>query len=362
MVSIGSRGRRLLVVGTLSVMGVTALGQSPALAAAPVAMNDGYSTPAGTTLVVAAPGVLANDTDADGDRLTAGMPSDPGSGSLVLNSTGGFTYTPKAGFTGTDSFTYMVHGDAGGAMPSATVVITVGSGGGGGTPSLSIGDVSVTEGNAGTTKMATFTITRTGSTAGASTVKSSTVNATAMSGSDYTAVPATTVSFAAGETSKTVNITVLGDNTVESDETFKVKLTVPTGATISDAAGIGTIVDDDQGGGGASAFSVDNVTVNEANNGQSSTATFTVTRSNGTGTASVKVVTAPGTATKNVDYTHKAATVVSFAAGETSKMVTVNVIGDNVNENNETFFLKLTTPVNGTIAVLKGKGTIIDND
>lgn len=73
---------------------------------APVAVADSYSTNQGTTLVVAAAGVLANDTDAQSNPLTAVLNAGPGHGSVTLNGNGGFTYTPAAGYSGTDSFTY----------------------------------------------------------------------------------------------------------------------------------------------------------------------------------------------------------------------------------------------------------------
>ncbi len=73
---------------------------------APSAVNDEYSTPGeGEPLTVAAPGVLANDTD-DGGSLTAGDPSPAGQGAVALSLDGSFTYTPNPGATGTDSFTY----------------------------------------------------------------------------------------------------------------------------------------------------------------------------------------------------------------------------------------------------------------
>ena len=74
---------------------------------APVASNDSYSTLRDTALVVAAPGLLANDVDADGNTLAAVVKTGPAQGTLALAGTaGGFTYTPKAGYTGSDSFTY----------------------------------------------------------------------------------------------------------------------------------------------------------------------------------------------------------------------------------------------------------------
>jgi len=88
----------------------------------PVAVNDNYSTPDETPLMVAAPGVLGNDNDADGDVLTAtvvpGM--DVTAGVLSLNTDGSFTYTPNPGAT-TDSFTYSAD-DSGGGVPSMAMV------------------------------------------------------------------------------------------------------------------------------------------------------------------------------------------------------------------------------------------------
>ncbi len=73
---------------------------------APVAVGDAYTTTVGTALSIPAPGVLANDMDADGDPLTASLQSGVSNGTLVFNSDGSFTYTPAAGFVGQDSFTY----------------------------------------------------------------------------------------------------------------------------------------------------------------------------------------------------------------------------------------------------------------
>src|SRR2546430_13036551 len=76
---------------------------------APVAHNDSYTLAEDTTLTVAAPAILANDSDADGDTLLAALVSGPAHGSLALNPNGALTYTPAANFNGTDSFTYKVN-------------------------------------------------------------------------------------------------------------------------------------------------------------------------------------------------------------------------------------------------------------
>ena len=72
----------------------------------PVAVANSFNTPQDTQLVQAAPGVLANDTDADSNPLTAVLNADVAHGTLALNANGGFTYTPTAGYSGPDSFTY----------------------------------------------------------------------------------------------------------------------------------------------------------------------------------------------------------------------------------------------------------------
>jgi VCBS repeat-containing protein len=72
----------------------------------PVAVANAYTTNANTPLTVAASGVLGNDSDADGDAITAAQVTGPAHGALSLNANGGFTYTPAAGYSGADSFTY----------------------------------------------------------------------------------------------------------------------------------------------------------------------------------------------------------------------------------------------------------------
>ncbi len=90
----------------------------------PVANDDAYATDEDTPLTVAAPGVLGNDTDADGDPLTAVLDSTTSNGTLALNPDGSFSYTPNADFSGTDSFTYFAN-DGTSNSNLATVTITV---------------------------------------------------------------------------------------------------------------------------------------------------------------------------------------------------------------------------------------------
>ncbi|MES2660456.1 MAG: Ig-like domain-containing protein, partial [Verrucomicrobiota bacterium] len=92
--------------------------------AAPVAVNDSYAAVENVPLVVAAAGVLSNDTDADLDPLTAILVSGPSHGVFNLNSNGGFSYTPTSGYVGPDSFTYKAN-DGDSDSNVATVSINV---------------------------------------------------------------------------------------------------------------------------------------------------------------------------------------------------------------------------------------------
>ena len=92
----------------------------------PTAAADAYSTKEDTTLSINAPGVLANDTDIDGDTLSAILVSGPVHGTVALNANGSLSYTPAANWSGTDSFTYKVN-DGTADSNAATVTITVAS-------------------------------------------------------------------------------------------------------------------------------------------------------------------------------------------------------------------------------------------
>ncbi|MFC1758352.1 Ig-like domain-containing protein, partial [Planctomycetota bacterium] len=93
---------------------------------APIANDDSYIVESGKVLTTdALNGVLTNDTDADGDSLTAQKQTDPASGTLVFNSDGTFAYTPEADFTGTVTFTYAARDDGSLVSESATVSIDV---------------------------------------------------------------------------------------------------------------------------------------------------------------------------------------------------------------------------------------------
>jgi len=90
----------------------------------PVASDDVYAVDEDETLIMAAPDVLGNDTDADGDALQVTLMSGPTSGTLTLSANGAFTYKPAANYSGLDSFTYKAY-DGRAYSNVATVSITV---------------------------------------------------------------------------------------------------------------------------------------------------------------------------------------------------------------------------------------------
>ena len=152
-------------------------------------------------------------------------------------------------------------------------------------------------------------------------------------------------------------MTVNGDTTVESNETFLVNLSAPSGATIADAQGTGTIVNDDS----VPTLSINDISVSEGNSG-TKPATFTVTLSAAAASSvSVTYATANGTATAGSDYATLGGSV-TFPAGSTTQTLSVTVNGDTAVEPDETFTVNLTSPSGATLADAQGVATITNDD
>jgi hypothetical protein len=231
------------------------------------------------------------------------------------------------------------------------------------TPSVSIGDVTKAEGNSGSTAFV-FDVTLSSAASGPVTVQYATADGTATAGSDYTAISSTTLTFAAGETSKQITVNVSGDTTVEPDETFFVNLTnVSANATIGDAQGQGTITNDDAAQGLPS-ISINDVIASEGTNAVNTKPfIFTVTLSSASATpVTVNYATADGTATVADNDYQAVSNTLTFAPGETSKQITVPVVGDSKVEGDETFFVNLTNPSGATIADAQGMATVKNDD
>jgi hypothetical protein len=222
-------------------------------------------------------------------------------------------------------------------------------------PSLSITDARVAEGNSGT-RNANFSVILSRASGQDVTVRYATADASAVAPGDYASTSGV-VTIPAGSTSRTITVPVRGDRLDEFDETFTLNLSSPTGATVSDGRGVGTIVDDDA----APSLTVGDVRVREGNAG-TSTATFVVSLSAiSAKTVTVRYATANGSAVAGSDYTPAAGTL-TLPAGTRTTTVGVSVIGDTAAEFGETFQLKLSRASNASIGDGTGVATIVDDD
>lgn len=223
-------------------------------------------------------------------------------------------------------------------------------------PSITINDVTITEGNTGT-RAATFTVTLSAAASLPVTVAYVTDNGTATAGSDYQAASGT-LTFAPGETSKTLTVLVNGDRLPEPNEAFFVNLSIPINSTIADSHGVGTIMDDEP------RISISDVTKYEGKKGQKTQFTFTITLSvayDQTVTMSFKTTNGTATTSDN-DYVAKTGTL-TFAPGETTKAITITVNGDGKTEADEYFYLDLFgNSSNSLFTKNRGIGTILNDD
>jgi hypothetical protein len=205
---------------------------------------------------------------------------------------------------------------------------------------------------------ATVTISRNNEQRAPLTVSYTTTNGSATAGRDYTQTSGT-LTYAVGETSKTLTVPILDDRIDEANETINFILanlnTSGAPAVLSMTAV--KILDDDP----PPTISINDVSVIEGNAG-SSAAVFTLTLSTLTEQeVSVDVSTQFGTAASFADV-QPVSGKRTIAPGQVSQTMTVSVFGENVFEADETFTLNLSNPVNVNIADGQGVGTIINDD
>ncbi len=353
--------RLLLPVTALALLCAPAFAQTtPSLSIADKTVTEGQSGTVAVVFTVTMTGastvpVTVHWATANG---TASAASDYAAGS------GNLTFTPptkKATITVTvNGDTTVENDEAFSVKLSAPVGATLGVAEAAGTiknddqPSFSISDRTVTEGDAGTT-LAAFTVTLNVAPLQTTTVHWATVNATA-SAADYAAASGD-LTFDPGVKTQTLSVNVTGDLTVEQDETFKVKLTLPAGATIADSEGLGTIVDNDK-----PTFTVSDRSVPEGDSGQVDIP-FTVSLSSISPNKVITVdyATVEGTASGGSDYTALSGKL-TFQPGDKTKTLVVKAKGDNSVEADETFKLKLSGATNATISKGEGLGTIRSDD
>jgi hypothetical protein len=227
-------------------------------------------------------------------------------------------------------------------------------------PAASIADVSVAEGNAQST--ATVTVTLSSPAIVATTINFATMDDTganpATAGQDYTATSGA-LTFDVGATEATIQIPILGDLVQEPDETFRVVLSSPSGATIADGEAVVTIQNDDS----PPVITIANTTVVEPVTGTTNAA-FVVTLSTPVNeTVTVDYATVNGTAITPDDYLETGGTL-TFAPGVTSQTILVTVNSDVQTEASEDFSVVLANP-NGAgfpdnAQTQMATGTIVD--
>ena len=222
-------------------------------------------------------------------------------------------------------------------------------------PTVSVGAASADEGDLCTDTLS-VPVTLSGPSGREVDVDFATSDGTATAGTDYTAASGTLV-FAAGETSKHIDITVSGDFWDEGNETITVTLTAPFNADLGTDVATATITNDDAG----PKLSLPDASVAEGNSGTTAL-TFTV---NMTPASPIDVTahfaTSDGSAAAGSDYVAASGTL-TIQAGETTGSITVDVTGDTSYESDETLGLLLSSPVGAKIVSGLATGTITNDD
>ena len=240
-------------------------------------------------------------------------------------------------------------------------------------PTLAIAATSAIkpEGTGGGSTSFTFTVTRSGDTTGTSSVSWAVTGSgtNAANAADFTGgtLPTGSVTLAVGESTKTITVNVAADPTLESDEGFTVTLSSPVGATLgSPATATGTIQNDDSLP--TLAIAATSAIKPEGTGGGSTAFTFMVTRSGdttGTSSASWAVSGSGANAATATDFTGGTlpAGSVTFAVGEATKTITVNVAADSTIEKDEGFSVTLSSPSGATLgSPTTATGTIQNDD
>jgi uncharacterized repeat protein (TIGR01451 family) len=198
---------------------------------------------------------------------------------------------------------------------------------------------------------------------------SATGGATCGGTTDYI-IESGTLQFAVGQDEQSVSVTVCGDAVVEGNETFRVRLSNASGATIEDATGTVTLTYDDAAAP-TPALSINDVSAPEGNTGTTArqfNVTLSAASSQAVGVQFAFAATPTNPAERGaacgagIDVAVAASGTLTFSPSATSQAIPFTVCGDVVDESDETFDVVLSNPVGATIADGTGRGTITDED
>ena len=329
------------------------------------------------TVSVDGGGVAANDIDFNFNTETTNTTATAGDDYVVINGASGTIIAGEASTTvvvsvngdtdieANETFRVRITNAINATISDAVGVATITNDDTATTDAISIDNISLAEGNSGTTDFI-FTVSVDGGGVAANDIdfnfNTETTNTTATAGDDYVEITGASGTIVAGDPSTTVTVSVNGDTDVETDETFRVRITNAINATISDAVGVATITNDDNSismGAG--------VTLDEGDSG-STAFVFTVNRTGNLTNVSTVDYTVAGSGTSLTDDSDFVGGVspsgtISFAANEASTTVTINVNGDTDFEPDETFTIALSNPTGGsTIVTATAIGTITNDD
>lgn len=247
-----------------------------------------------------------------------------------------------------ETFTVVLSNPAQAAVADAEATVSIVDDDG-----LSIADVFVTEGDSGSST-ATFTVTLRSTLPSTATVDYATVDGTATAGVDYTATSGT-LTFSTGQTTRTFTVPVTGDTTAEGSRSFTIALSNATGgATIADDSATALILDND-------GLVIGDATIAEGDSGITQVIVPVSLNTAAVGEVTVNWSTVDASATAGTDYT-KASGSLTFASGETSKNITLDVLGETLFEGAETFRIELSDAVGSSIVDHSGTIVITNDD
>ena len=234
-----------------------------------------------------------------------------------------------------------------------------------GEPTLSIDAPSVTEGNSGTATL-TFKVTLSPASGNpVSVAYADATTGTATSATDYAAITSGTLNFAAGDTEKTVTVTVNGDTTDEPNETVVLRLSSPSNAVLSGGAttldGTGTITDDDATP--TATLVLTPATIDESGNRNESTVTATLSGASSEAVTLTVNAVAVSPAVAG-DFTLSANNTLTIAAGSKASTgaVTITAVDNSIDAPNKSVTVSATTSGGGVADPDDATLTITDDD
>ena len=308
---------------------------------------------------------------ADGDSATEGTDYAEVSDFDIVITAGtsskseSFTLNPTDDTSDEDTESLSVKGESVGLSVSGTSIDITDNDN---APEISVDSPSVTEGDSGTTATLTFTVRLNAASNNAVTVDyAEHTGGTATQGEDYDALTSGKLSFAVGETEKTIAITVRGDDQSEGNETVFIRLSSPTNAIFKDGVANldanGTITDDDATPGSIT-LSVDKTSIAEDATTEKVTVTATIdgaTTFNSNTTVRVAVGDDSDSATEGDDYAQVDDFDIVIAAGSTSasNSFTLDPAVDTLYESTESLSIK---GESGNLTITGTAIDITDND